>query len=147
LDSPAWAAEARFHIVATFPENAKETDVPEMLRNMLIDRFHLAWREETRSTQALELRQGARAAALPKAAAPQPLGQTSREIRCTAGLSCITYSPGAPPIWRNGWEPISTWCSTAPEFLICASLLGISTPSRATWRASSGLRPGIFCTM
>ena len=42
ISGPDWMTTARFDVVAKLPEGAKSDQVPEMLRSLLEERFHLA---------------------------------------------------------------------------------------------------------
>ena len=44
-----------YEITATLPEGATKDDVPAMLRNLLIERFHLKYHRELRETKRFEL--------------------------------------------------------------------------------------------
>ncbi len=46
--SPDWLSSERFDISAKLPADAKQTDVPEMLQNLLTDRFKLKQHREMR---------------------------------------------------------------------------------------------------
>jgi len=48
VSGPSWMAETRFDIVAKPPQGAKDDQIPEMLRALLIERFHLAVRTESK---------------------------------------------------------------------------------------------------
>jgi uncharacterized protein (TIGR03435 family) len=45
-----------YEITATLPDGATKNDVPAMLRNLLIDRFHLRYHRETQEVKQFELR-------------------------------------------------------------------------------------------
>ena len=45
---PDWLASQRFDIVAKIPEGASQTDVPEMLQTLLMDRFQMKMHREMR---------------------------------------------------------------------------------------------------
>ena len=42
ISGPDWMTTSRFDVVAKLPEGAKSDQVPEMLRTLLEERFHLA---------------------------------------------------------------------------------------------------------
>jgi uncharacterized protein (TIGR03435 family) len=46
--APGWMAEEKYQIAATMPEGTNRTQVPEMLRTLLAQRFHLKLHRETR---------------------------------------------------------------------------------------------------
>ena len=48
IAGPDWLNGQRFDIAAKMPEGAKEDQVPEMLRALLAERFHLEVHRETR---------------------------------------------------------------------------------------------------
>jgi uncharacterized protein (TIGR03435 family) len=48
VSGPSWMAETRFDIVAKPPAGATNEQIPEMLRALLIERFHLAVRTESK---------------------------------------------------------------------------------------------------
>jgi uncharacterized protein (TIGR03435 family) len=41
VEAPEWLASERFDLMAKLPDGAKQSDVPEMLRNLLAERFQL----------------------------------------------------------------------------------------------------------
>jgi uncharacterized protein (TIGR03435 family) len=53
--APEWTESRHFSIAAKLPDGATRDDVPEMLRNMLSVRFHLAYHTEVRNTPVLVL--------------------------------------------------------------------------------------------
>jgi len=55
LVGPDWIESRHFAITAKIPEGATARDVPEMLRNMLSERFGMSYRREVRSTAAWTL--------------------------------------------------------------------------------------------
>jgi len=48
ISGPAWMATEKYEIVATMPPGANRSQVPEMLRALLAERFHLKLHRETR---------------------------------------------------------------------------------------------------
>src|SRR4051812_21375882 len=48
VSGPSWMAQTRFDIVAKPPEGATSQQIPDMLRELLIERFHLAIRTESK---------------------------------------------------------------------------------------------------
>ena len=52
---PDWLDSERYDISATFPEDATKQQVSEMLRNLLMERFHLMVHKETRAFPAYDL--------------------------------------------------------------------------------------------
>jgi uncharacterized protein (TIGR03435 family) len=48
IDAPAWMASERYDISATLPDGATQAQVPDMLKDLLADRFKLALHRETR---------------------------------------------------------------------------------------------------
>ena len=70
---PGWLSSAMFDIVAKMPEGADSTQVPDMLRSMLEERFHIRTHREPRElpVYALELApRGPRLVRLPDEAPP-----------------------------------------------------------------------------
>ena len=55
LSAPAWLDSARFDIAAKIPEGAAHERFPEMVQNLLIDRFKLAYHRESKVMPALVL--------------------------------------------------------------------------------------------
>jgi len=53
---PDWLASQRFDIVAKLPEGASQADVPEMLQTLLMDRFQMKMRRETRELPVYALK-------------------------------------------------------------------------------------------
>ena len=48
ISGPDWMASARFDVVAKLPAGAPRSGVPEMLRSLLAERFHMTVHRETR---------------------------------------------------------------------------------------------------
>lgn len=48
ISGPSWLADERYDIVARVPLGATKTDADLMLRNLLLERFHMSVRQETR---------------------------------------------------------------------------------------------------
>jgi uncharacterized protein (TIGR03435 family) len=48
ISGPAWIETEHYDIVATIPEGTAKEDVPTMLQNLLIDRFHITLHLETK---------------------------------------------------------------------------------------------------
>jgi uncharacterized protein (TIGR03435 family) len=55
VSGPSWMDDQRFHIQAKLPSNATNQQLREMLRNLLIDRFALKARVETRMLPRYEI--------------------------------------------------------------------------------------------
>ncbi len=55
LIAPEWTQSRYFSIEAKLPPDAAQGDVPEMLRNMLVARFHMGYHKEVRNTTVLVL--------------------------------------------------------------------------------------------
>jgi uncharacterized protein (TIGR03435 family) len=53
--APEWTEFQHFSIAAKLPDGASQADVPEMLKDMLVARFHMAYHTEVRNTRALAL--------------------------------------------------------------------------------------------
>lgn len=53
--APDWAEFQHFSIAAKLPDGATQGDVPEMLKSMLLARFHMTYHTEVRNTRALVL--------------------------------------------------------------------------------------------
>jgi len=53
--APEWTESQHFSIAAKLPDGTTQDDVPEMLRSMLLARFHMAYHTEVRDTPALVL--------------------------------------------------------------------------------------------
>jgi hypothetical protein len=51
-----WMETEKYDIAATLPQGASAADAPEMLRNLLAGRFHLAVRRESQLGLKLETR-------------------------------------------------------------------------------------------
>jgi uncharacterized protein (TIGR03435 family) len=58
VKGPEWIFSARYDITARLPENATKAEVPEMLRNLLIERFRLKYHQETRDLPGYALLAG-----------------------------------------------------------------------------------------
>ena len=55
VSAPEWLASQRYDIQAIYPAGAKPAQVPEMLRNLLVERFGLVTHYEPRQMAAYEL--------------------------------------------------------------------------------------------
>jgi uncharacterized protein (TIGR03435 family) len=55
LSGPDWMATERFDVLAKLPQGAGPDQLPNMLQSLLVERFHLAAHEETRTLQVLAL--------------------------------------------------------------------------------------------
>jgi uncharacterized protein (TIGR03435 family) len=69
--APAWTQSRHFSIAAKLPAGATQDDVPEMLRSMLMGRFHMAYHTEVRDTPVLMLTLGKGGVKAEKVAAAQ----------------------------------------------------------------------------
>lgn len=50
VSGPTWIKDSYYDIVATIPKGVTKADIPAMLRQLLVDRFHLSVHYELRST-------------------------------------------------------------------------------------------------
>ncbi len=55
IDGPAWLSTARFEITARLPSGATPDEIPEMMQQLLEERFHLTFRRETRDRNVYAL--------------------------------------------------------------------------------------------
>ena len=55
IDGPEWINSARFDVAATFPPGATPENFPQLIENLLRDRFRLKARRESRETPILAL--------------------------------------------------------------------------------------------
>ncbi len=55
ISGPDWMSGERYDIQALVPEHSTQGEVQEMLRNLLVERLHLAYRLETRPFEGYEL--------------------------------------------------------------------------------------------
>jgi uncharacterized protein (TIGR03435 family) len=53
--APAWVRESMWSVSATLPAGAKPDQAPDMMRNLLVERFKLAFHREKREKQAYTL--------------------------------------------------------------------------------------------
>jgi uncharacterized protein (TIGR03435 family) len=103
--APEWTESRHFSIAAKLPAGATQDDVPEMLRNMLLTRFHMTYHTEVRNTRALvlTLQKGgikAEAAAVQSRPRERPIGHGGGHYElatASAGLADfltrVTFSP------------------------------------------------------
>jgi uncharacterized protein (TIGR03435 family) len=59
ISGPDWMSTERYEIQALVPEHSTQGEVREMLRNLIVERLHLAYRIETKSFEGYELVRGA----------------------------------------------------------------------------------------
>jgi uncharacterized protein (TIGR03435 family) len=79
LIAPDWTDFQHFSIAAKLPAGATQDDIPEMLRTMLLMRFHIAYHTEVRNTRALVLtlaKNGIKAEKLPRYNLARGCGQS-----------------------------------------------------------------------
>lgn len=55
VSGPAWMAQSRWNIQAKLPQGAQESQTPEMMQALLVDRFKLAFHHEKREQPVYEL--------------------------------------------------------------------------------------------
>jgi uncharacterized protein (TIGR03435 family) len=55
ISGPEWITTTRFDVVAKLPEGAKADQVPEMLKSLLAERFHLALHNDTKEMMVYAL--------------------------------------------------------------------------------------------
>lgn len=97
MSAPAWMNEARFDIHATIPQGATREQVPDMLRALLVERFGMVARRESREMNVYSLVPGKDGAKLqpaedtPAAPPAEPgkddivIGQGENQTRVTRG--------------------------------------------------------------
>src|ERR1700722_19122991 len=56
IKGPDWMDDARYDVVAKIPSGSTQKDVPEMLRSMLAERFHLEFHREQKILPVYELK-------------------------------------------------------------------------------------------
>jgi uncharacterized protein (TIGR03435 family) len=115
LSGPDWMRNQRFDIVANIPEGVSSSQVPEMLRALLVERFHLTAHRETRDEPVYALLVGKNGPMLKKSTEAVPAGapgdetlnspQGPIEARQTVNGMMITRGPWGPmrmPFTRSG---------------------------------------------
>lgn len=73
VSGPAWMADARFEVQATFPEGTKKEALTEMLRNLLAERFGLVVHREDKEVPGYALTEAKGGAKLTSAAPEKPV--------------------------------------------------------------------------
>ncbi len=86
VSGPSWMDDQRFHIQAKFPSNATHDQFREMLRNLLIDRFALQARVESRLIPRYELTMVGRVAKLQK-----PASSADPEVLTAGPLTTLFF--------------------------------------------------------
>ena len=78
LKAPSWLGESRYDLNAKLPAGRalRQADIAEMMRQLLIERFALAWHEERRSVSGYELVVGKKP--LLKASDPEQIRMNGR---------------------------------------------------------------------
>ncbi len=130
FDMPAWMSDAYFDIAAKVPPGATKSDVTVMLRNLLIERFHLKVHHEERETQAYILTIGKNGPTMPAYPMELPDGAADGVIPKFKGYDkdgFLIAPPGAVTslIMHNGGqtrinsfrEPIRILCSALSNIL------------------------------
>jgi uncharacterized protein (TIGR03435 family) len=104
--APEWTNSRYFSIAAKMPDGATQDDIPEMLRNMLLARFHMGYHTEVRNTPALVLtlaKSGIKAEAAVAQSRPQRrsigrLGGHYELATTSAGLADFLHRLTAEPV-------------------------------------------------
>lgn len=79
VTGPSWLASQRFDIVATLPEGATKDEVPDMLQNLLVERFKLTTHSEQQEHKVLALVVGKGGPKMKESpAAPPPIDENAR---------------------------------------------------------------------
>jgi uncharacterized protein (TIGR03435 family) len=102
IAGPKWIANQRFHILAKLPSNTSLEEFRDMLRNLLIDRFGLVARVESRAMPRYEL----------------AVASTGHKLREPAELSDTkqTRAPKPPALDADGF-PVIDPLSREPQIL------------------------------
>lgn len=91
IAGPDWLGQQRFDLAATIPAGGSATQLPEMMRAMLADRFKMAMHRETKELPVYELgvaRGGAKIQpSTAAAAAPETVGEKPPAVNVTASGS------------------------------------------------------------
>jgi uncharacterized protein (TIGR03435 family) len=95
ISGPAWMRESRWNIQGTLPEGAAQSQVPEMMQGLLVDRFHLTIHHEKREQPVYEL-VVAKGGAKLEAAEATPDAATS-DSTPNIGLPGLFPGPIGPP--------------------------------------------------
>lgn len=88
ISAPGWIAQEKYQIAATMPAGATRADVPEMLRTLLEQRFHLKLHRETRKMAVYALVEAKGGAKLTAAPADRRAGPGFAREGQVQALSC-----------------------------------------------------------
>ncbi|HEY2467475.1 MAG TPA: TIGR03435 family protein [Terracidiphilus sp.] len=100
ITGPSWLASERFDIVATLPEGASKDNVPDMLQNLLAERFKVVTHTEQQEHKVLALVVGRGGPKMKESpAAPQPIDENAP---LKPGEMKIDSPDGPIRISRNG---------------------------------------------
>jgi uncharacterized protein (TIGR03435 family) len=80
ITGPDWISTARFEIKAKLPDGASLEQIPEMMQNLLVERFKLAIRRDMKEESVYVLTVGSGGPKLKPAAATQPIKQTEMAL-------------------------------------------------------------------
>jgi uncharacterized protein (TIGR03435 family) len=136
ISGPAWLADARFEVQATFPEGTPKEALTEMLRNLLVERFGLVVHREDREVAGyalVEAKGGAKltpaAPEKPEEAAPmdeEARREQQRKMQEAAQKRMQEMAKlraaGEGPVNRNSWNAPSVTMQQTADWL--ATLVG-----------------------
>jgi uncharacterized protein (TIGR03435 family) len=100
ISGPDWMGNQRFDILAKLPDGAATSDVPQMLQNLLAERFKLAIHRELKDQAVYQLMVGKNGAKLKESTPEPPIAESS---------AADTPPPGTQTakVDRNGVTSIS----------------------------------------
>ena len=102
ISGPDWMSAERFDIVAKLPAGATRSDVPEMLRYLLAERFKVTVHRETRESPAYALVVGKNGPRM-TAAESAPAADAVRETRRPASNGGLDCGARREAVAASGW--------------------------------------------
>jgi uncharacterized protein (TIGR03435 family) len=93
IAGPAWLAENRFDLRAKLPEGAKGDDIREMIKSLLVDRFHMKVHKDSKEFPVYALVQAKGGSKL-TASAPDPEDQAAPDAKPATNVQASGSSQG-----------------------------------------------------
>ena len=145
ISGPDWLLNDRFEIAARLPDGATKDDVPEMLRALLEDRFHLAAHTEMQEQPVLALVAGKNGPKLqPSTVVTEPIDESvalkpgESKMDTPTGPVILTKNPDGSTTYNMGTRGSFTLKFDGPTLSMHMDAPTISMPGFAMMMTSLG---------
>lgn len=142
ISGPDWITTTRFDVVAKLPEGAKTDQVPEMLRTLLEERFHLALHNSSKEMPVYALVVGKEGSKL-KESTPDDAtdGAGAAAGGSAAGGAGGRRGEGASPMTSSGSGPNGSYTMSAGPNGLHLDLKNMTMASMLDWLSRFTDRP------